>query len=281
MKKLIIILLSFTSPAVCGDKSVIAEVNGYKITLKDVASRLLISNFDLALEELIEERMLLDEAKKRNITITNSEFEEFIKGIKKRFASEQDFKKVIKKIGLAESEYYEIIKNKLIAEKTIIALSNINVTDEDAKKYYEANLNQFKTPKLIKLRQIFVLNEKEAEDVKVALDAGADFIKLAGAKNADENLKKNSGDLGYISKGMLMPDIEKEVFDKDIKKYVGPIKTGNGYSFLFIEDIKPEKITPFEEIKDEIKNSLKLAIVNSKRKQIIEELKKVSKIVLK
>ncbi len=280
MKKLLIPLI-LIQPLFSQEKTVIAEVNEYKITLKDVTSKLLVSNFKQAVEELIEEKILLNEAKKRNITISDAEFEEFIKGIKNRFNSENEFKKEIKKLGLSEKEYYDMIKNKLIADKTLLTILNINVTDEDAKRYYDSNTEQFKIPKLIKLRQIFVLTEKDAEDVKIALEAGADFIKLARIKNVDENLKKNSGDLGYISKGMLISEVEKEVFNLDIKKYAGPFKTGNGYSFLFVEDIQPEKVVPFEEVKDRIKNSITTFLVNSQKNQIIEELKKNLKIVIK
>lgn len=260
---------------------IVAEVNGDKIILKDITSKLLISNFNQTLEELIEERLLLQEAKKRNITVTDNELYSFIDNIKKRFGSDEEFKKELKRINLTEKEYYQMIKNKLIADKTILATLNVNIGDEDAKKYYDENPQQFKIPMALKLRQIFVLTEKEAEDIILALDAGADFIKLASAKNADENLKKNSGDIGYITKGMLVPEIEKEVFSTPKGKYTKPLKTGNGYSIIMVEDIRDERNVAFEEVKDIIKNSIIATILNSNKKNVIDTLKKSAKIEIK
>ncbi|MCX7641595.1 MAG: peptidyl-prolyl cis-trans isomerase [Elusimicrobiales bacterium] len=282
MKKNIITILIFTTILnLHSQNQIVAEVNGEKITLKDITSKLLISNFNQVTQELIEEKLLIQEARKRNVNVLNSEVTQFIENIKKRFSSEEEFKKELKRINLTEKEYEQMIRNKLIADKTILAILNVNVTDEDAKKYYSTNPEQFKTPMALKLRQIFVLTEKEAQDLIIALEAGADFVKLASIKNMDENLKKTAGDLGYISKGMLVPEIEKEVFSTPKGNYTKPLKTGNGYSIIMVEDIREERTIMFEDVKDIIKNSIIATILNSNRKNVIEELKKSAKIEIK
>lgn len=260
---------------------VLAQVGDEKITLKEITSKLLVSNYSQTLEELIEEKILLQEAKKRGITISENELNNFLGLIKKRFNSESEFIKELRKINLTEKEYIQIIKNKLIADKTILSLLNVNITDQDALDYYETNKEQFKIPMALKLRQIFVLTEKEANDIIIALDAGADFIKLASIKNADEELRKRNGDLGYITKGMLIPEIEKEVFSTSKNKYTKPLKTGNGYSIIMVEDIRNEETIPFENIKENIKNSIILSILNTNKRKIIDELKKTYKIEIK
>ncbi|MCX7905224.1 MAG: peptidyl-prolyl cis-trans isomerase [Elusimicrobiales bacterium] len=282
-KDIITLLITYTIiiTNLYSQNQIVAEVNGEKITLKDISSKLLISNFNQTLQELIEEKLLLQEAKKRNINIPSSELKQFIDNIKKRFSSEEEFKKELKRINLTEKEYEQLIKNKLIADKTILTILNINITDEDAQKYYSSNPEQFKIPAALKLRQIFVLTEKEAQDLIFALEAGADFLKLASLKNSDENLKKSSGDLGYITKGMLVPEIEKEVFSTPKGKYTKPLKTGNGYSIIMVEDIREEKIIPFEDVKNIIKNSIINNIINSNRKNVIEDLKKSANIEIK
>lgn len=276
-----LILIFFIQLQLYSQNQVVAEVNGEKILLKDITAKLLIANFNQTLEELIEEKLLLQEAKKRNIILTDDEFNTFIDSIKKRFASDDEFKKEIKRINLTEKEYYQIIKNRLLADKALLALLNINITDEDAKRYYDQNPHQFIIPQAFKLRQIFVLSEKEAEDIMIALDAGADFIKLASIKNANENLKQNAGDIGYISKGMLAPEIEKEIFSTPKGSYTKPLKIGDGYSIIMVEDIREEKTISFDEAKDFIKNTLTLSLVNANRKKLLDSLKNSAKIDIK
>lgn len=278
---LIVLILFLLNVDLKSQKQIVAQVGNEKITLKEIISKSLISNYYQTLDELIEEKILLQEAKKRGISLTEEELKNFIESVKKRFNSESEFSKELKRMNMTEEEYIQIIKNKLIADKTILSILNINITDEDARKYYEANKEQFKIPMALKLRQIFVLTEKDAEDVIISLSAGADFIKLASLKNADEELRRRNGDLGYITKGMLIPEIEKEVFSTPKKSYTKPLKTGNGYSVIMVEDIREEEIIPFEKVKENIKNSIILSALNKNKKRIIDELKNSYKIEIK
>lgn len=256
-------------------QKVVAVVNSEKITLNDVISRMLINNYSQTLEEILQEKILIEEAKKRNITVSDDEVNKVISGIKKRFASEDEFKKNLKTINITEKDYFSIIRDKLLADKAVYAVLELN--DDKIRNFYDSNPEMFKESEMAKLRQIFVLTEQEANDVYVSLDAGADFIKLAAVKNADENLKKNAGDIGWVRKGMLLPDIEKEVFSTPKGKYTKPLKTGNGYSIIMVEDIKPERRIPFDDVKDSIISM----IIRTNKKTVVENLKKSVKIEIK
>lgn len=262
-------------------EKVVAVVNGEDITVDYINKKLYLNYFRQALDDAINEKLILQEAKKRKIELDKKEFEDFIKQIKSRFKSEKEFKEELKKNHISEKDYYRIIKNNLLVEKTLSDILNINITDEDAKKFYEQNKNQFVIPKSYKLRQIFVNTEQEANDIYLALKAGADFEKLAELKSADDRLKKAKGDIGYITKGMLNPEIEKEVFSLKPGEYTKPIKTGPGYSIIKVDEIREEKKLSFDEVKDKLKAELKNRILFDNRQRIIEQLKKKSKIVIK
>jgi parvulin-like peptidyl-prolyl isomerase len=130
----------------------------------------------------------------------------------------------------------------------------------------------------VKLRQIFVNTKQEADDVHLALSAGADFAKLAALKSSDENLKKNSGDLGYVMKGTLISEIEKEVFSMKLGEFTKPIQTGAGFSILKIEDLKPSEPANFESIKENIKQAMLTQIITQKLPELIGELRQKAKI---
>jgi foldase protein PrsA len=280
VKIAIIVLTSLTLNA--GQKSdIVAKVDKIEITRQELINKMSVSYFSKTLEELIEEKLLLNWAEKNKIKVDKKEIEDFLKQIKSRFNSEDEFKNELKKMNITEEEYKKMIENTLTANKALEKILNINITDEDLKKYYENNKTQFKIPKALKLRQIYLNTEQEANDVYLALEAGADFKKLAALKSADPVLKEKEGDIGFISKGMLLPELEKEIFLLEVGKYTKPLKTGNGYSIIKVEEIREEKELSFEEIKDKLREVLKSNIISANRKNVIENLKSQVKIEIK
>ena len=280
IKMLIIALTSLALNA--GQKNdIVAKVDKIEITRQELINKMSVSYFSKTLEELIEEKLLLNWAEKNKIKVDKKEIEDFLKQIKSRFNSEDEFKKELKKMNITEEDYKKMIENTLTANKALEKILNINITDEDLKKYYENNKNQFKIPKALKLRQIYLNTEQEANDVYLALEAGADFKKLAALKSADPVLKEKEGDIGFISKGMLLPELEKEIFLLEVGKYTKPLKTGNGYSIIKVEEIREEKELSFEEIKDKLREVLKSNIISANRRNVIENLKSQAKIEIK
>lgn len=276
---MMIILLTLLINQVMGEEKKIVMVDKSPITLNDVYRRMSINYFSKTLNEIIEEKLLINYAIKNGIKLENAEIENTFKNIKSRFKDEKEFKKELSSIFITEKDYQRFIEDQLLAQKALISILNIkDISDEDAKRYYEANKDQFKIPQAVKLRQIFVSSENEANDIYIALEAGANFEKLASIKSVDEKLKKSAGDIGYFTKGMLLPEIEKEVFSLENQKYTKPIKTGNGYSIFKVEEKRDERIIPFEESKERIKEMIKVSIINQNKQNVIEKLKSSAKI---
>jgi len=281
MVKIAIMLLTSLTLNAAQKSDIVAKVDKIEITRQELINKMSVSYFSQTLEELIEEKLLLNWAEKNKIKVDKKEVEDFLKQIKSRFNSEDEFKNELKRMNITEEDYKKMIENTLIANKALEKILNINITDEDLKKYYENNKTQFKIPKELKLRQIYLNTEQEANDVYLALEAGADFKKLASLKSADPVLKEKEGDIGFISKGMLLPELEKEIFLLEVGKYTKPLKTGNGYSIIKVEEIREEKELSFEEIKDRLREVLKSNIISANRRNVIENLKSQVKIEIK
>jgi len=281
MVKMVIMLLTSLTLNAAQKSDIVAKVDKIEITRQELINKMSVLYFSRTLEELIEEKLLLNWAEKNKIKVDKKEIEDFLKQIKSRFNSENEFKNELKKMNITEEEYKKMIENTLTANKALEKILNINITDEDLKKYYENNKTQFKIPKALKLRQIYLNTEQEANDVYLALEAGADFKKLAALKSADPVLKEKEGDIGFISKGMLLPELEKEIFLLEVGKYTKPLKTGNGYSIIKVDEIREEKELSFEEIKDKLIEVLKSNIISTNRRNVIENLKSQAKIEIK
>jgi peptidyl-prolyl cis-trans isomerase C len=198
-----------------------------------------------ALDQIISEKLLIQEAKNRGL--------------------EQD-KDVLEQI---KNTTEQILVQSLI-EKEIIG--KVKVEDQEALTYYEENKNNFITKEQVYLYNILVETEEVAQDILEKLKAGGDFIELAKEKSTGPSAAEG-GDLGYISKGDLIPEIENVVFALEIGSISDIIKSQYGFHILKVTDKKPEVLKTFEEVKEEITPTL----LSTKQKEafdnLLEELK--------
>lgn len=202
------------------------------------------------LNRLVNEILVLNEAKRRKVDV-----------------SEQEVKSRATELGITDelsALLHRMIKSTLLAEKLIIAEKKLKVTDDEVKKFFEENRSQLGEPEQVRLKQILVLSETEANDVLLALQAGADFSKMATLKSQDTISREKGGDLGFFSRGMLVPEIEKVVFDMKQGEVSSPIRTAAGFHIIKVEEKRPFKEAKLDA---EMKRRLERLILNNKIQQ--------------
>ncbi len=75
-------------------------------------------------------------------------------------------------------------------------------------------------------------NYQEAMKVYNELINGADFGKVAKEKSKDPGSGSKGGDLGWFTKGMMVPEFEKAVFEGKVGEIQKPVKTNYGYHII-------------------------------------------------
>jgi peptidyl-prolyl cis-trans isomerase C len=234
-------------------ETILSSFNGQTITLGEFNElwEQIPENYKLqltkrnVLDQIISEKLLIQEAKKRGL--------------------EQD-KDVLDQI----KKTTEQILVQSLVEKEII--EKVKVDDQEALTYYEENKNNFITKEQVYLYNILVETEEVAKDILEKLKSGVDFIELAKEKSTGPSAAQG-GDLGYVSKGELIPEIENVVFALEIGSISDIIKSEYGFHILKVTDKKPEVLKTFEEVKEEITQTL----LSTKQKEafdnLLEELK--------
>lgn len=146
-------------------------------------------------------------------------------------------------------------------------------TEADAKKYFEQNKTEFSTPESIKLHHILLENEKDAKQVLARLKKGEKFADVASQVSICPS-KTNGGDLGWMPKGSLVPEIEEVAFKMNKGQIEGPIKSKFGYHILYLEDKKPAEEASFDQVKDYIIEQLKYQKQQEQYEKIADSLRK-------
>ena len=253
----------------CGKKEdgrVLATIDGQKITLEEFNKELdrIPANMKMLvltqsgkqsfLDRYVVKRLLLEEAKKENIE-KDKDFQERANDIREQLIIESLLKKKV--------------------------TTNINPSDQELKDYYEKNKEKFKTGQEIDTRQILVKTEKEAKEIKAKLDKGEDFADLAKRYSIDPSAKATGGTIGFHAKGTLLPEYEAVAFKMTkVGQISAPVKTQLGYHIIQLQGIRPPAYTPYEEVKEFIKQRIAQERQNDVLEKYVTDLKAKAKITI-
>jgi len=179
-------------------------------------------------------------------------------------------------------EKLQDLKKRIIVEAYLKKKveSDSQVSDDELKKFYEKNIDKFKTGEQIKASHILVKTEKEAKDVLAQIKAGGNFEELAKKNSADASAAKG-GDLGWFGKGSMVPAFEKAALALKEGEVSGIVKSDFGFHIIKLTGKRAAGTRPFDEVKEQIK----AAVLPSKQQEIFQkikdELKKTAKITVK
>lgn len=146
-------------------------------------------------------------------------------------------------------------------------------TDAEAKKYFEQNKAEFSTPESVKLRHVLVETEKEIKDVLARLKKGDKFEDIASQVSICPS-KVRGGDLDWMPRGSLVPEIEDVAYKMNKGQIEGPVKTKFGYHVLYLEDKKPGEDASFDQVKEYIVEQLKYQKQQEQYEKIADSLRK-------
>jgi peptidyl-prolyl cis-trans isomerase C len=131
-----------------------------------------------------------------------------------------------------------------------------SVTEADARKLYDAEVAKSKPQEEVRARHILVESETLAKEIYEKIAHGADFAQMAKEHSKDPGSKEEGGDLGYFSRGRMVPEFEEAAFKLDKGDVSLPIKSQFGWHLIRVDDKRQLSAPSFEQIKDRIMASL-------------------------
>ncbi len=168
-----------------------------------------------------------------------------------------------------------ILAQELI-RRQIIGKTEIN--DAEARKYYQENKAQFSQPERIKARHILIAVEdpasadskkaarEKAEKILARVRAGEDFAELAKKYSDDPGSREKGGDLGFFSRGQMIEPFEKAAFSLKVGEIAGLVESPFGYHIIKLEERQPAQTTPYEKVKEQVREKA----LEAKRESVLE-----------
>lgn len=145
------------------------------------------------------------------------------------------------------------------------------VKDTDAKAEYDKYKAQM-GDKEYRVRHILVATEDEAKAIIAKLKTGAKFEELA--KQSKDSSAANGGDLDWINPANYVPEFSKAMVALQKGAITDtPVKTQYGYHVIKLEDTRAAKIPPFEEVKQQVTESMQQRKLQAFREELMKKAK--------
>jgi len=134
------------------------------------------------------------------------------------------------------------------------------ITEADVKAEYDKEVARSKEPKNANqylVSEIVVSNEVEAADLIAKLNAGGDFAALAKEKSIDKQVAQNGGQLGWALPSQFVPALGDLIISLGKgKTSTSSLKTDYGWVLVKVNDIRPFKVPPYDEVKQNLANMM-------------------------
>jgi len=290
----VISILIFAS-SLHAEEDVVARVNSSVLTNKDLEIQVdrVISKttfhkdvpiekrkryYSQAIEELIIRELQYQDALESGMQPDKVKVDAQMEKIKKRFKAEE-FKAKLERDGITEEKLRSKIEKDMVIQAIIAKKVNeaVQITEASVKDYYEKNISKYKQPETVKLRLISIKDEKKAGDMLAKIREGDDFGDIAFNMSEDE-YRVQRGDIGYMHRGRLLPEIEDIAFKMKVGEVSDVLKAEDKWFILKVEDKKPEQQLSFEETKDKLKKELEAKQAEELNEKWITRLKAKAKI---
>lgn len=253
--------------------------------------RLLGQAAELAYADLFRELLLQSRADQLGVEITDAQVDATVSQIKQNnnLKTDDDFKAALAQSGLTEAQLRAQIRKQLRVQEVRgrEVQGRVKVDEEDLRRYYRKNLEQFRQPEQLQLREAVVLDEgglsaadrqRLAAEIRTKVQGGASLAD-AVADTAKKGTTSNAIDLGWVSSGDLDKNLEAAVWKLPKGAVSEPVQARGGLHLVQVLDRRESRVPPFSEVQDAIKAREQERAFRQETAKYMVELEKKSLIV--
>ncbi len=282
-------MMSYAGWQVLSWDNVVLTVNGEKVSAREYYRRMeFLPNVGtviggqfvelppafLTLEDLINDRLVLQLAKERGVLPTGEMVDSELDLRKKE--SPEDYAKLAE-LGVSDEE----LKSRLLVELAQFNLitEGVNVTDKQIEEHYQVNKVMYTTPPRVRLRVIVVKNAEDRHKVDEALRTKP-FEAVAREMSTDLSAY-SGGELPEVALSQLPQNVYNEVVRTQVGEVTNWIELDSFFAKYRVEEKKEAVVLPLDDkLKREIRRRLMVTIGMNKNdvKSLLDEKRRTAKI---
>lgn len=218
------------------------------------------------LDLLIEDKLLQKVANRFGIKIEKEEVDKAMEKIRlEGFQNDERMKRDLVAHGFSLEGYRHFLTGEYRRAKIVDVLikPDVSMAEDKLREYYQSHATNYIFPE-VRVRQILIQVPAEATDkdwqtakrkmekVLQELKKGATFEKMASLYSDDAASARSGGDLGFFTKGEMVPTLEAVVFNMQVGDLSGIIQSSQGLHLLKVTEKKPGSISSYDEVKPRV-----------------------------
>lgn len=244
---------------------------------------------DRVINELIVKELIRQEMEKRNITVSNDETKKERQKMIDKIGSKEKFNDILNQNGISNSQFEEDLAQEIKMKKLVNIIHPVNVTDAQAKAFYNKNVSKFKYPDKVRASHILIaanpvemkehlkskntsmteeeINIKVQEEMlqryqkavsieKQIKNTPEKFEAIARDESDDTVTAKNGGDIGFFAQKDMVKPFADVAFKQKPNTISEVVQTPYGFHIIKVTDRKAAGQEPFLKVKEQLKQYL-------------------------
>jgi len=245
------------------------------------------------LDRLVVTRLLLGRATEEDKKKARTAADKFVASTKEQAGSEESFNRQLSAMNFTPVQFDAQVLERAVCEEVVDRelKSKVSVTDEQIKKYYDENSQQFERPESVRVAHILLstrdpvsnqeLSEEKKKDKKQQIEKilerarkGEDFAALAREFSEDTGSKNKGGEYTF-ARGQMVPEFESAAFALKTNQVSDVVTTPFGFHVIKFYEKMPAQKLDLAKVKDDLKDQLARSEVQDK--MLPDYLKKLKK----
>lgn len=240
-----------------------------------------------ALVNSLVERELLWQAAHEQYEADEAEVAQAVTGVRTQLGGQERFRRALQAQGMTEAMLETRLRRELSIQAYLQAevYAEVEVSEADISAFYQANQERFRSPDLLRLRNILIPAAAQPDPRQFAaqlhqkLLKGADFPHLARKHSADSNAR-NGGELGFLNAEDLGPELAPVAQELAAGSISEPHAGPDGVHLLQLVDRRAGIQASLDQVHDRIRDLLLEARRNTALQKRLQALRQQAEVVI-
>lgn len=223
---------------------------------------------DKAVEQVVGQKLLFNEAKELNIVVTDEDVSEQVFKMARDAGGMDKLRGLLAKQNLTEAKLRDQIKRGLKVDMLVekVSANAPEPTEDEIKAHFENHRDEYSKPARVLAQHILITPDGDTPECKAEARAKLEEIRqrvVEGADFGDEATAhsmcpsgKNGGSLGWFTRGMMVPEFENAAFGMKDGEVSDVIETQFGFHIIYKTDHEDAQAADFDEAHDSVRDFL-------------------------